>query len=150
VMVSNGEAVVRTDAEGRYAITVGPGQSILVIKPPGFALPVEPSTMLPRFAHVHCPEGTPTDLRFRFPAIAPTRALPDAIDFALVRVEEKPAFNAILFTDPQPESLVEVDYIRDDVVANVEGIDATFGITTGDVMFDDLSYYPRYNGIVGT
>jgi hypothetical protein len=150
VMVSNGEAIVRTDAEGRYAIAVGPGQSILVIKPSGFALPVEPSTMLPRFAHVHCPEGTPADLRFRFPGIAPTRALPDAIDFTLARVEEKPAFNAILFTDPQPESLVEVDYIRDDVVANVEGIDATFGITTGDVMFDDLSYYSRYNGIVGT
>ena len=150
VMVSNGEAVVRTDAEGRYSIAVEPGQSVFVIKPSGFALPVEPSTMLPRFAHVHFPEGTPADLRFRFPGIAPTQALPASLDFTLTRVEEKPAFNAILFTDPQPESLAEVDYIRDDVVATVDGIDAAFGVTTGDVMFDDLSYYPRYNGIVGS
>ena len=27
---------------------------------------------------------------------------------------------------------------------------AAFGITHGDIMFDDLSYYPRYNRIVGT
>jgi hypothetical protein len=149
-MVSNGEAVARTDAEGRYAIPVEPGQSVFVIKPSGFALPVEPSTMLPRFAHVHFPEGTPADLGFRFPGIAPTQALPASLDFALTRIEEKPALNAILFTDPQPKSLAEVDYIRDDVVATVDGIDAAFGGTTGDVMFDDLSYYPRYNGIVGS
>jgi hypothetical protein len=150
VMVSNGEAVVRTDVNGRYSIAVAPGQSVFVIKPPGFALPVDPATMLPRFAHVHFPEGTPADLRFRFPGVAPTGALPSAIDFALSRVEEKPAFNAIMFTDPQPESLAEVDYIRDDVVATVDSEDAAFGITTGDVMFDDLSYYTRYNGIVGS
>jgi hypothetical protein len=100
VMVSNGEAVARTDAEGRYAIPVEPGQSVFVIKPSGFALPVEPSTMLPRFAHVHFPEGTPAEFGFRFPGIAPTQALPASLDFALTRVEEKPVFNAILFTDP--------------------------------------------------
>jgi hypothetical protein len=150
IMVSNGDAVVRTDAEGRYSIAVAPGQSVFVIKPTGFALPVEPSTMLPRFAYVHLPEGTPADLRFRFPGLEPTGALPDFIDFTLIRVEERPAFSVILFTDPQPESLAEVDYIRDDVVATVDGIDAAFGVTTGDVMFDDLSYYARYNGIVGS
>ncbi len=56
----------------------------------------------------------------------------------------------MLFTDPQPESLNEVGYIRDDVVSVVDGSQAAFGITHGDIMFDDLSYYPRYNRIVGT
>jgi len=32
----------------------------------------------------------------------------------------------------------------------VDGTQAAFGITHGDIMFDDLSFYPRYNRIVGT
>ena len=55
-----------------------------------------------------------------------------------------------MFTDPQPESINEVAFIRDDVVSAVDASQAAFGITHGDIMFDDLSYYPRYNHIVGT
>ena len=36
------------------------------------------------------------------------------------------------------------------MVVTTAGVDAAFGITHGDVMFDDLSYYDRYNRIVGT
>jgi hypothetical protein len=76
--------------------------------------------------------------------------LPDSIDFPLHRVQEPARFDAVLFTDPQPESLHELGYVRDDVVSVVDPSTAAFGITTGDIMFDDLSYYPRYNRIVGT
>ena len=55
----------------------------------------------------------------------------------------------IVFTDPQPESEVEVNFIRDDVVNGVIGSNAAFGMTTGDIMFDDLSLYPRLNRIIG-
>jgi hypothetical protein len=56
----------------------------------------------------------------------------------------------LVFTDPQPESAAEVDFIRDDVVAGLIGNHAAaFGITAGDIMFDDLSLYPRLNGIIG-
>jgi hypothetical protein len=55
----------------------------------------------------------------------------------------------IVFTDPQPESQIEVDFIRDDVVNAVIGTKAAFGMTTGDIMFDDLSLYPRLNRIIG-
>ena len=149
VMVSNGLDVVKTGPDGSWALPVRDGESLFVIKPSGWALPVDPATNLPRFAYVYAPNGSP-DLGFRFPGLAPTGPLPDSIDFPLVRRPEAPRFNAVLFTDPQPESLHEVDYIRDDVVTAVDGTQAAFGITHGDIMFDDLSFYPRYNRIVGS
>ena len=149
VMVSNGLDVVRTGTDGGWSLPVRDGDSVFVIKPAGWALPVDPATNLPRFAYVHAPNGSP-DLGFRFAGVTPTGPLPDSIDFGLHRNDEPARFDAILFTDPQPESLQEVGYIRDDVVAVVDASQAAFGITHGDIMFDDLSYYPRYNRIVGT
>jgi hypothetical protein len=149
VMLSNGLDVVKTDADGTWSLPVRDGDSVFVIKPSGWALPVEPATNLPRFAYVHAPDGSP-DLGFRFAGVSPTGPLPASIDFALHRRDEPATFDAVLFTDPQPESLNEVGYIRDDVVSVVDGAQAAFGITHGDIMFDDLSYYPRYNHIVGT
>ncbi len=150
VMVSNGRDVVRTDAEGRWSLKVADGDSVFVIKPTGWVLPIEPATQLPRFAYVYAPNGTPASLDLRFPGLVPTGPLPESIDFALRRQEEPDRFEALLFTDPQPESLAEIGYIRDAVVAQTAGNTAAFGITHGDVMFDDLSYYERYNRIVGT
>jgi hypothetical protein len=40
--------------------------------------------------------------------------------------------------------------VRDTAVTLAAGLGARFGITTGDVMFDDLSMYGRHNRIVGT
>lgn len=150
IMVSNGRDVVLTDADGRWSIAAHPGDAVFVVKPSGYMTPVDPATQLPRFSHLHAPEGTPAALQLRFAGIAPTGALPDSIDFPLRPQDEATKFEAILFTDTQPESLAEVGYIRDDVVVTTAGVDAAFGINHGDVMFDDLSYYDRYNRIVGT
>ena len=150
IMVSNGRDVVLTDTDGRWSIAVQPGDAVFVIKPTGYMTPVDLITQLPQFSHLHAPDGTPAELQLRFAGVAPTGALPESIDFPLRPQDEATKFNAILFTDPQPESLAEVGYIRDDVVVTTAGVDAAFGITHGDVMFDDLSYYDRYNRIVGT
>lgn len=150
VLVSNGRDVVKTDSNGHWQLPVADGQSLFVIKPAGFMTPVDPETQLPKFSYIHAPNGTPDPDRYRFAGIAPTGPLPQSIDFALRRQEEKPRFNAILFTDPQPESLAEIGFIRDDVVARTTNIDAAFGITHGDLMFDDLAHYGRYNKIIGT
>ncbi len=149
VMMSNGLDVVKTGPDGTWSLPVRDGDSVFVIKPPGWALPGDTTTKLPHFAFVHAPDGSP-DAGFRFAGMAPTGPLPASIDFGLHRVDEPATFEAVLFTDPQPESLNEVGYIRDDVVSVVDGSQAAFGITHGDIMFDDLSYYPRYNRIVGT
>ncbi len=89
VMVSNGLEVVKTGADGSWSLPVRDGNSVFVIKPAGWALPVDPATNLPHFAYVHAPDGSP-DLGFRFAGVAPTGPLPDSIDFALHRTQKRP------------------------------------------------------------
>lgn len=148
VLVSNGREVAKTDVQGRYALPIAEGGHVFVIKPPGYATRLDENN-LPRFTYLHDPKGTPAELALRFPGISPTGPLPASIDFALTRTEEPSAFDVILFTDPQPESATELSYVRDTAIASVLGTKAAFGMTTGDIMFDDLSLYPRYNQLIG-
>ncbi|NGM35466.1 Cna protein B-type domain containing protein [Methylobacterium sp. DB0501] len=152
VLVSNGREVVRTDAQGRYALPVGDEAVIFVIKPTGHALPLG-ADGLPRFSYLHQPAGTPADLSLRYPGIAPTGPLPSSVDFGLVRSPEIGDFDVVLFTDPQPESHAELTFVRDTAIARVLGMrdelgKVAFGMTTGDVLFDDLSLYPRQNRLI--
>ncbi len=150
VLVSNGREIVRTDAQGRYSLPVARGQTIFLIKPAGFQLPVDSATKLPLFSYVHDPDGTPKALGFRYEGLPPTGPLPASIDFELTRVAEPTRFDVVLITDPQPESTAEIEYVRDDIVSGLIGAQAAFGMTCGDLMFDDLSMYPRFNRIIGT
>ena len=134
VRVSNGLEVVVTDTEGRYALEVGSEAVVFITKPSGYATPVN-SDQLPRFFYLHQPKGSPSTLRF--PGIAPTGAVPESID-PLVRQQEPARFRALLFSDTQPQSEAEVDFIRDTVVPEVIGANAAFGMTMGDILFDDL------------
>ncbi len=150
VMVSNGEDVVLTDADGRWRLPVADGDAVFVVKPSGWMTPTEPGTNLPRFYYHYAPTGTPESLGLRYPGLPPTGPLPDSIDFPLRRAHEPASFEALLLTDPQPESAAELEFVRDDVVAQAASVPAAFGITLGDIMFDDLSLYERSNRIVGT
>ena len=149
VLVSNGREVAKTDANGRYTLPIEEESVVFVVKPTGWMVPVEPGTMLPRFYYIHQPKGTPAELNLRYRGIDPTGPLPASVDFALRKAAEPTAFEVLLFTDPQPESPTELDFVRDDVVNAVIGAKAAFGITAGDVMFDDLSLYARQNRIIG-
>ncbi len=146
VRVSNGLEIAVTDEQGSYELPVEGNVVIFVVKPAGFALPVD-EDQLPQFYYVHRPEGSPA--HFRYPGVTPTGPLPDSIDFPLLPQEEPNQFDVLLFADPQPQTEVELSYIRDDVVAELIGSDARFGMTMGDIMFDDLSFFTRYNRIVG-
>jgi hypothetical protein len=147
VLLSNGRAIVPTDADGRYQIDVGNGGIVFVIKPTGFRTQMD-AQMLPRFHYIHAPDGTPADITLRYEGLTPTGPMPDAIDFPLVRQDEAGAFDVVMFADTQPQSDVEVDFIRDDVVAELVGTNAAFAVTVGDIMFDDLALFPRYNRIM--
>lgn len=148
VLVSNGQEITRTDGAGRYRLPMPGDGAVFVIKPPGYALPRDADNV-PRHSYIHQPGGTPPELALRYPGIAPTGPLPASIDFALTRVDEPDDFDVLLFTDPQPETRLELDHVRDTAVARAMAIPAAFGLTTGDVLFDDLSLYGRSNRIVG-
>ena len=150
VLVSNGLDVVATGADGSWTLPVADGDSVFVIKPTGWTTLVDPETKLARFAYLHSPGGTSAVLHTRFAGVAPTGPLPASIDFALRRQDEATRFSALLLTDPQPESVAELGYVRDDVVAQLGEVPAAFAIVHGDLMFDDLALYDRFNRMMGT
>ena len=148
VMVSNGRDVVVTDCDGGWRMPVAEGDSVFVIKPPHWATPLGIGGV-PRFSHLHQPQGSPKDIPYCHAGIAPTGALPTSIDFPLTRQEERADFEVALLADTQPENGAELAYVRDDIVAGVLESGAAFGINHGDVVFDDLSLYRRYLQIMG-
>ena len=145
VRVSNGASVVLTDATGRYRLAADEQTIIFITKPSNYAIPVN-QHMLPQFYYIHQPNGSPAGMRYK--GIEPTGPLPAEINFPLIERPEKKKFEALLFADTQPQTTRELDYIRDDVVSELVGSDAAFGMTMGDIMFDDLSMLPRYNAII--
>ena len=116
VLVSNGRDIALTDADGRYTLPLDGSAIIHVIKPAGFMPPVDPKSGSPRFYYIHQPDGSPASLNLAYDGLAPPARCPRASTFALRRQEEPEAFEVVLFTDPQPESDVELDFVREDVI----------------------------------
>jgi hypothetical protein len=137
IRVSNGRQVVKTDAGGRYELPVDDDTILFVIKPRGWRTPIG-RDMLPKFYYIHKPAGSPD---FQFPGVEPTGPLPESVDFPLYPQDEPDQFQAILFGDPQPRDQREVDYMTHDVVEELVGTKASFGVTLGDIVFDDLSVF---------
>lgn len=145
VAVSNQLEIVQTDANGRWSLPVDDDTILFVIKPKGWMTPVD-ENQLPQFYHIHKPNGSPGN--FKYAGVAPTGPLPEAIHFALRPSEEPEKFKAILFGDPQPSTIEQVNYIADDVIAELIGTDAKFGVTLGDIMFDKLELFEPSNANV--
>jgi hypothetical protein len=148
VMVSNGRDVVRTDADGRWRLPVTDGDSLFVIKPPHWTTPTGAGGR-PEFSYLYQPEGSRRDVPYYHAGVAPTGDLPRSIDFALRRQEESRSFKALLVADTQPANDVELGYLRDDILAAVPEQGAAFAINHGDVVFDDLALYARYQQMIG-
>lgn len=147
VRVSNGADIVQTDRNGRWELPVLDGSETIffVIKPRGYAPPMS-EDRLPRFSYIHKPGGSPS---LKFPGIAPTGPLPASIDFALRPQREPDTFQAIFFGDTQPRDVREVDYFKHDIVEELIGqTNAQFGVTLGDIVFDDLSVMGPHNAAV--
>ncbi|MCP5517091.1 MAG: calcineurin-like phosphoesterase C-terminal domain-containing protein [Verrucomicrobiales bacterium] len=144
VLVSNQREVVKTDQAGRWQLPASEDCAFFVIKPTGWMTPVD-AQQLPRFHYLHKPHGSP---EVRFGGVPPTGPLPASIDFPLYRHPEPGRFQAVFFGDPQPRDQKEVDYIAHDVVEELIGTPAKFGVTLGDIMFDDLSLFENYNALI--
>jgi hypothetical protein len=141
VKVSNGIDIVRTDQNGRYELPVEDGGAIFVIKPSGFRTALDQNN-LPQFFYLHKPTGSPV---LRFSGSKPTGPLPQSIDFPLYPQSEPSAFKILLFGDPQPRNNKEVDYIAHDVVSELIGDESAFGVTLGDIAFDNLNTFKTLN-----
>ena len=126
VSVSNGCDVVLTILDGRYDLSLAPGQILFVSQPTGYVVPVDDNN-LPLFFYSHYPEGTPTTIagtsvEWLWTVIEPTGPLPDRIDFPLHQLSvEETRFTAHAFADPQARSDLGEDMLREDLVNTLLG-----------------------------
>jgi hypothetical protein len=146
VKVSNGSHITTTDRNGRWSLAVDNDDIIFVIKPRGYMTPLN-SLKLPQFYYIHKPNGSPSGLRF--PGVSPTGPLPEAINFPLHKASEPDRFFALFFGDTQSRNAKEVDYLTRDIIepliGSPEAKGAKFGVTLGDIVFDDLSVFDPHN-----
>jgi hypothetical protein len=142
--LSNGRELALSDAEGRYRLALREGDTLFLIKPPGFALPRRADGM-PDFWRHHVPNGSPP-LRYGGIAASDARQRPD---FALLpQASHGDGLQVLLFGDPQPKSRTNVDYYARDIVDPIVGRHAArFGLSLGDIVDDDLSLYPAMNAV---
>jgi|TARA_B100001964_G_scaffold231350_1_gene285876 hypothetical protein len=155
VRVSNGCEVVRTAVDGSYQIAITSNTILFISKPAGYSLPLDDNN-IPKFFYRHYPQGTPneiagTSVEWLFPVIDPTGALPTAINFALYLDDNASAeFSALGFADPQAMYDLGEDMLREDLVNPLIGnpYGVKFGITVGDVAFDNLAIYERHKAMM--
>lgn len=156
VAVSNGKAVVLTDAKGNYRLPIGDDAIVFVVKPAGYKLPLQ-ENKLPKFYYNHKPAGSPAAMKYK--GVDPTGPLPKSIDFALLPGGESDVYTALVFGDPQPLNETELGYFDRGIVDEVSGIvdgvrglddkansiqQVAFGISLGDLVWDDLNLQPKY------
>ena len=146
VAVSNGREVVVTGDDGRYELPLRDPAIVFVIKPRGWAVPLD-DLNIPRFYYLHMPQGAGGT---RYPGLEPTAPPPESLDFGLRPQDEPDRFDVLVFGDTQPRDMAEIRYIARDVVPEVIGIDAAFGVTLGDLVFDDLTLFDPLNEMIAT
>jgi hypothetical protein len=147
VGVSNGREVVKTDRNGFYELPVGDDTMIFVIKPSVWRTP-QNENGINHFYYNHKPAGS-QNKDPKYEVVAPTGPLPKAINFPLYKQKESDTFKMICFGDTQPRNQEEVDYIAHDVVQELIGFDAAFGVTLGDVVFNSLDMLKPLEEVVG-
>ena len=146
VVVSNQRDVVITDDEGAFTLPLIDSRAVFVTKPAGYALPLNDDN-IPQFSFTYCPKGSPVGLNFE--GLSPTSELPGKLYFPLYEDEYQESFKVLIIGDPQQHDSTEVNYFRDDVIAEMIGKDAIFYMALGDVAADNLGIYDHYNDVVG-
>lgn len=147
VRVSNGDAVVQTNDQGRYELPVNGDTILFVCKPQGWIYPVD-ENRLPKFYYIHKPTGSPDD-DFRFKGSEPTGPLPESVDFPLRPYVAPAQMKAVLLGDPQPTSIEEVQFFGRDIMTELVDTEAEFGVTLGDIVGDRLDLFQPMNEMQG-
>ena len=145
VVVSNQRDVVVTDDDGNFTLPLIADRAIFVTKPSGYALPLNMDN-LPQFSYIFSPQGSPSGLKYK--GLSPTSKLPEKLYFPLYKDIYTESFNALIVGDPQARDSIEVNYFRDDIIAEMVGKDALFYMALGDIAGDNLGIYKHYNDVV--
>lgn len=143
VLVSNGRDIVRTDAGGRYTISVRDDMDLSIVQPAGWRVPVD-ERQVPRFSYTHKPGGTPQELRFG--GLPDTGPAPATVNFPLSRAGDGNRFRCAILGDTQTYSNHEVSQFRDSAMADLisqswQADDCMLYV--GDVVGDDLGLLER-------
>ncbi|MEI2271491.1 calcineurin-like phosphoesterase family protein [Sphingobacterium sp. ML3W] len=147
VSVSNGREVVATDKDGNYQLPVGNDNIIFVVKPSGYAVPVDENNH-PKFYYIHKVNGSPTS---KYPGVTATGKIPTNVNFALYQQEEQANFSAFVFGDPQAYTEEELGFFKDGIINEIADKSvAKFGISLGDLVGDDLCLQPKYKSVIST
>lgn len=139
IKLSDGERLVVTDADGHYRLPIIDGRSVFLVKPPGYATGRRANGMPDYWRNVRTGPGP--SLQYAGIPVAPV----ECRDFALRRetAPDTGRLRALVFSDPQVKSMVDVGYYGRDIVDSAaQSLPADLGLTLGDVVHDDLSLYP--------
>lgn len=151
VLVSNGRDIVATGASGEFALPEH-GRFVFVIKPAGWADAAKEAFHLP----------------LPVAEIAAARNPEAGLNFLLRPQPEAEAYDALVFTDPQPANDREIGYLRRSLTAPLAEADGAhgppapgdaaspatphrpgarpaFGLTCGDITYDRPDLYPEIN-----
>jgi len=123
VCVSNGRDVVQTNANGEWILNTERPENIFVIKPEGYSVSLNENNI-----PIHFYKSNPENSEINKTQV---------FSFPLIKREENNSFSALFFGDPQARGLKEVNYIFHDVVEELVGTDAAFGVSLGDIVADD-------------
>jgi hypothetical protein len=143
--VSNGMQVVMTNEQGQYELPIEGDAVIFLLKPRDWTPPLNEQN-LPQFYYIHRPDGSPRHLQYA--GVEPTGPLPDSIDFPLHPAEEPEQFRVVVWADPQVSTPRMLDLLQRDVIPELVGVDAAFGVSLGDIAWDNLDYFPLINKAV--
>lgn len=145
VFVSNGSDIVKTDQGGYYELDTTDDSVVFVIKPRGWTTGLNDNN-IPQFFTILSSDGAGG---MEYEGLEPTGEWPESVDFALYSQDEPDQFRVLVFGDTQPRTIDEVNFIAHDSVQEVIGVNAVFGATLGDLVFDDLDLFEPLNQVIG-
>jgi hypothetical protein len=146
VAVSNGKDVSITDRNGVYSLPLRGNCAIFVIKPRDYRFPTD-NKNIPQFYRLNMPAGA-TGTRFK--GLEATTPITGPVNFPLYHNSEPTDMKVLVFGDTQPRNNREIEYIEKDILAGLEGTGASFGVTLGDIVFDNLDIYDHLTGSIAS
>ena len=122
VCVTNGEKVVLTGENGSWQLETPANSTVFVIQPFGYRVPLNKYKIPQHYFPIQKrAENSPLQ----------------KINFPLIQQKEDTNFSVVFFGDPQARGIKEVNYVFHDVVEELIGTDAAFGVSLGDIVADD-------------